>query len=457
MDPSDEHLALSSIYVDEFTYSSADRIGRFDTQLILPFTPFPIRISHDSTDNQQQVDVSALGIQVLFSLPESYPIDPPRINVDAYWLSRTMQKRLEEKLTLLHQPGEVSLHSMFESLRADWLVMLTDRQDSKELVLNVAEFGPSKNTMNTLLRRLREESEESDQRQFDYENVTCPVCFESMKGRNCYRFKQCRHLICYICFHSHIEVCLSEGDVSRVRCPIPNCDNREVLDDNTVRSIFVKAGCERQHVQETVKKYRAAYHAYLSHQRSDATFCPRVGCGHFFFRRDIAAQSNVAAAISSSSTSTPGKDDGEESTLTVCPECDYAFCHRCLRTWHGKQAMCKVMDPLVSTLPDSLAVTSKIRNLTFAELKELVETYTDPQTPAKALHDLRMEYSQALLDQLVDHFKTTLSTVEFLQERVKSGEMRMCPGCRNWIEKNLGCHHMTCRVCHTHWCWICGS
>lgn len=42
---------------------------------------------------------------------------------------------------------------------------------------------------------------------------------------------------------------------------------------------------------------------------------------------------------------------------------------------------------------------------------------------------------------------------------VKCGELQLkrCPGCFNWTEKNLGCNHMTCVHCKFQWCWICNQ
>jgi hypothetical protein len=31
-----------------------------------------------------------------------------------------------------------------------------------------------------------------------------------------------------------------------------------------------------------------------------------------------------------------------------------------------------------------------------------------------------------------------------------------CPKCAAPIEKNEGCSHMSCVVCHHRWCWVCG-
>lgn len=33
---------------------------------------------------------------------------------------------------------------------------------------------------------------------------------------------------------------------------------------------------------------------------------------------------------------------------------------------------------------------------------------------------------------------------------------RRCPTCRVWVEKNGGCHEMTCAHCDTCFCWVCG-
>lgn len=33
--------------------------------------------------------------------------------------------------------------------------------------------------------------------------------------------------------------------------------------------------------------------------------------------------------------------------------------------------------------------------------------------------------------------------------------VKKCPKCKVWTEKNLGCNHMTCKICQFDWCWLC--
>lgn len=41
-------------------------------------------------------------------------------------------------------------------------------------------------------------------------------------------------------------------------------------------------------------------------------------------------------------------------------------------------------------------------------------------------------------------------TLKWIQLNTKS-----CPGCKNGIEKNQGCNHMTCQNCRHEFCWMC--
>lgn len=43
--------------------------------------------------------------------------------------------------------------------------------------------------------------------------------------------------------------------------------------------------------------------------------------------------------------------------------------------------------------------------------------------------------------------------LHFMQGNEK--EMKNCPNCGIWTEKALGCNHIKCSSCKSHWCWLC--
>lgn len=53
---------------------------------------------------------------------------------------------------------------------------------------------------------------------------------------------------------------------------------------------------------------------------------------------------------------------------------------------------------------------------------------------------------------------------QFIQELVKKGDIKFCPGCNSHTEKEktsegkyTGCNKITCEICGVKWCWLCGE
>ena len=55
---------------------------------------------------------------------------------------------------------------------------------------------------------------------------------------------------------------------------------------------------------------------------------------------------------------------------------------------------------------------------------------------------------------LLKTWNKILSLTDANEAYIKS-RTKPCPKCKTLIEKNEGCHHMTCMKCGHHWCWIC--
>lgn len=84
--------------------------------------------------------------------------------------------------------------------------------------------------------------------------------------------------------------------------------------------------------------------------------------------------------------------------LSVCEDCGFAFCSRCLQTWHGEFVRC---------------------------------------TPKRNK------------DELTEEEKASL---EYLQLHTSP-----CPTCNAPAQKTHGCNHMICSRCDTHFCYLCSA
>lgn len=65
---------------------------------------------------------------------------------------------------------------------------------------------------------------------------------------------------------------------------------------------------------------------------------------------------------------------------------------------------------------------------------------------------------------LEDHIPASCIQVEMWKEKEQNDSENLiwikantkpCPGCKNFIEKNQGCNHMTCSKCRFEFCWLC--
>lgn len=46
---------------------------------------------------------------------------------------------------------------------------------------------------------------------------------------------------------------------------------------------------------------------------------------------------------------------------------------------------------------------------------------------------------------------------QFINEQIKEGLIKLCPGCKSPIYRPSGCNKMTCEKCGVKFCWLCGE
>ena len=52
-------------------------------------------------------------------------------------------------------------------------------------------------------------------------------------------------------------------------------------------------------------------------------------------------------------------------------------------------------------------------------------------------------------------YQSTLKADPEFQKYIKENDVKNCPKCKVFIEKDQGCHHMQCKNCNIHICWTC--
>ncbi|KAF1353151.1 RWD domain-containing protein, partial [Delphinella strobiligena] len=255
---------------------------------------------------------------------------------------------------------------------------------------------------------------------FDAQTFDCGVCLEPKKGSECYRLQRCRHVFCRDCLQETCNTYIKEGDVVHVRCLDPTCGK----EDTTPQALLQRKGkADRTlHPRELldigieepiVRRYVEMKRKKKLEADKSTVYCPRSWC-------QAPARSAKYPPLPADLRDYPDSDsdddteDGKaeqqpnapEKTLSTAADrlcicsnsnCTLAFCRICYSGWHGEFARCWPRNPLELSDEDKASY-------------DYIRMHTSP-----------------------------------------------CPTCSSPVQKTMGCNHMTCFQCQTHFCYLCGA
>lgn len=221
------------------------------------------------------------------------------------------------------------------------------------------------------------------------------------------------------CLQDFYNACITDGDISNVKCIAPNCNRdsttepppesasrrmikrRRKLDKTLEPSELLQIPLD----QETVQRYIRMKRKIELESDPTTIYCPRQWC--------------QGPARPNTSESPPDDDldsfsDNEEpkvydpnanedslpppaQRLAICEDCTFAFCKVCKKGWHGEFFSC----------------------------------FPRRQFELTAEEKATEEYMK---------FNTT-----------------PCPTCSARCQKTMGCNHMICFKCGSHFCYLCSS
>ena len=263
---------------------------------------------------------------------------------------------------------------------------------------------------------------------FERETFDCGVCLEPKKGLHCHRLLLCSHVFCIQCLQDFYNNCINEGDVENVKCLAPDCgkevkrvplghaqissepvSKRKKVDRTLNPSELLQIPIEQELVQRFVRLKRKN----RLEADKNTIYCPRQWCqgaarskkhpkpiDSLNDMEDATSDSevdNAASASSKKAKKSKPEDIPMSERLCVCEDCNFAFCSVCKKGWHGELAMCN----------------------------------------PRRQHELNEEETASL---------------QYLKLHTTA-----CPTCSAPAQKTMGCNHMICFKCNTHFCYLCSA
>ncbi|KAI2337315.1 hypothetical protein LOY96_001642 [Ophidiomyces ophidiicola] len=378
-----------------------------------------------STKDVVNVDVYPVAhfppLLLSIDLPDRYPAtEPPTfaISTNPEWLPAPAISRLvNESKGLWEECGRnLIVYSYIDHLQQSgesFFGLPIDSQSAlvfpEELKVPLLEFD---------LRLKREK--------FEQETFVCGICLEPKKGQVCHRLQRCSHVFCVACLQDFYNTCIKEGDVDNVKCIDLDC-GKEANHASRCNDGEVEAGRKSRRSrkpdftltptellsipleQQVVKRYAFLKRKLKLEADKSIMYCPRQWCQgaarskRFPKPTDLMNTSNLELSDDEDETDAfdpLGSEDQlppMEKRVAICEDCGYAFCRVCKKGWHGPRAFC---------------YPRRAAELTAEE---------------KATEDYMFLYTA------------------------------QCPTCDFRCQKAMGCNHMICSRCKTHFCYLCSS
>lgn len=165
----------------------------------------------------------------------------------------------------------------------------------------------------------------------------CGVCFDSVRGSSCFRFSACGHLFCRSCIRKSFEASVNSGlrdnSLQCLECQteVPEFEVSALFTRFSMffaliltfhlTHLFSRCQIRKLLSKSMYKKYDKVLLSKALQQMPDVIQCPMPNC-----------LTNVILL---------------SPRLAKCPNCNFAFCPKCKRTYHG-QTICAFVDPLLA-------------------------------------------------------------------------------------------------------------
>lgn len=350
------------------------------------------------------------------ALPFDYPVEKPpqtRLVTQQDWLPKMKVRELERQVEVL---WEEYGHCQILFAYIDYIQQAAEQSFNLDRSAEGCLVLPS-SAQNGLVAF----DSATKEGVFSASTFDCGICLEPKKGSSCYRMEKCGHVFCRQCLQDFYNNAITEGDVTGVKCLDPTCGKEatstrkrkrkgeRTLHPRELLLMGIDEAMVRRYVEMKRKKRLEA--------DKETVWCPRTWCqGPAKTKKYPPIPSDLSAYIDGepSDSDDSGVEEPSQTAdeplknpknvppdptdrLAVCEKCSLAFCKVCFMGWHGPFARCY------------------------------------PRNPAELSAEEKASY---------DYIRLHTSP---------------CPYCSSPTQKTMGCNHMKCFQCSSHFCYLCGK
>ncbi|UZJ51940.1 hypothetical protein CBS101457_001260 [Exobasidium rhododendri] len=286
-----------------------------------------------------------------------------------------------------------------------------------------SDFGRKK-FESPLATLLRSNDIISKRKEFEGERFGCGICLEEKRGGKCWKVSECGHVFCQECLSGYLSSMIREGYIRQAAaCPDPECVKTRVASEKMDDAEHLRGTEKKKSEQvgsitpaelllfvgpELVKRLSDLRDRALASTDPTAGYCPRPGC-------EKLVRGN------------PTDVGTMYESMREC-DCGFTYCLYCNKAWHGKSP-CNLMSSTA-----------------------LIERYQRAEEGSTIRREMEVKYGKSNLERMVKNHEEEVQNKEYIESHTQR-----CPCCSVRIEKSMGCNHMTCRSCHTHLCYRCGT
>jgi hypothetical protein len=270
-------------------------------------------------------------------------------------------------------------------------------------------------------------------------DLTCPVCFCTYSDMAELHEFNCKHYFCNTCIKEFLTLLINENQVDKIKCLDHNCPGRiqelelEIFLDENLISKYSKFS--KRNLKITLCEHDRMFQCPYPDCEELVDIVENEKIEHFNDLRYVPSTSTVMQRVMTTEETYFLKNEVETNS-----------------NYPGNRYILEIKEQLKN---DNFKNNENVQNFDTPSSMVDVKIFLVCNKGHKFCKNckcLYWHYNEPCKPQDTDLDNNLLKFYENNKQ-----DMKNCPKCNIWTEKNLGCNHIKCSNCQTHWCWICSG